>query len=74
MMIDSGKLLYFFLPCSRGFLLDVPISWYPARLMDAALYADMTNPQILRYWAILIFWAIILGNYIFEFFGDCNNS
>lgn len=60
MMIDSGKLLYLFLPCARGFLLDVPISWYPARLMDAALYADMTNPQILRYWAILIFWAIIL--------------
>jgi len=60
MMIDSGKLLYLFLPCARGFLLDVPISWYPARLMDVALYADMTNPQILRYWAMLIFWAIIL--------------
>jgi hypothetical protein len=60
MLIDSGKLLYLFLPCSSGFLLDVPISWYPTRLMDAALYADMTNPQILRYWAILIFWAIIL--------------
>ena len=42
MMIDSGKLLYLFLPYSRGFLLDVPISWYPARLMDVALYADMT--------------------------------
>lgn len=60
MLIDSGKLLFLFLPCSRGFLLDVPISWYPARLMDVALYADMTNPQILRYWAMLIFWAIIL--------------
>lgn len=59
MIIDSGKLVYLFLPCSRGFLLDVPISWYPARLMDAALYADMTNPQILRYWAMLIFWAIV---------------
>lgn len=59
MMIDSGKLLYLFLPCSRGFLLDVPISWYPTRLIDAALYADMTNPQTLRYWAMLIFAAIV---------------
>ena len=39
-------------------MLDAPISWVPAKLFDAALYADMTNPQILRYWAMLIFWAV----------------
>lgn len=59
-VIDAGKLIYLFPVCAGGFLLDAPISWYPAKLFDAALYADMSNPQILRYWAMLIFWAVAL--------------
>ena len=58
MLIDGGKLVYLYPVCARGFLLDAPLSWVPAKLFDAALYADMTNPQILRYAAMLIFWAI----------------
>src|SRR4051812_9873285 len=46
LLLEGGKLLYLFPVCKTGFLLDSPISWYPSRLLDAALYADMTNPQI----------------------------
>lgn len=60
MLIDGGKLVYLFPVCSKGFLLDPPISWYPTRLLDAFLYADLSNPQRLRYLAIAIFAAIIL--------------
>lgn len=60
MLIDGGKLVYLFPVCARGFLLDVPLSWYPAKLFDAALYADLSHPQILRYWAIAIFGVVIV--------------
>ena len=60
LLLDSGKLNYIFPECSKGLLLDPPISWYPARFLDAILYSDMTNPQILRYWSIGIFLAIVL--------------
>ena len=60
LLLDSGKLLYLFPECAKGISLDPPISWYPLQLIDAALYSDMTNPQVLRYWAIGIFFAIVL--------------
>jgi hypothetical protein len=60
LLLDSGKLNYIFPECSKGILLNPPVSWYPARFIDAIIYSDMTNPQILRYWGIGIFVAIIL--------------
>ena len=60
LLLDAGKLNYLFPECTKGLLLDPPVSWYPARLIDAALYADMTNPQDLRYWGIGIFVLIVL--------------
>jgi hypothetical protein len=58
--LDGGKLIYLFPVCTRGFLLDVPISWYPLRAFDSLLFADMTNPQRLRYWGYGIFLATTL--------------
>ncbi len=60
LLLDSGKLLYLFPACSKSVSLDPPISWYPLQLIDALIYSDMTNPQILRYWGIAIFAAIAL--------------
>jgi hypothetical protein len=60
LLLDAGKLNYLFPECAKGLLLDPPVSWYPARLIDAALYADMTNPQDLRYSGIGIFVLIVL--------------
>ncbi len=60
LFLDSGKLLYLFPGCAKGISLDPPISWYPLQLIDAALYSDMTNPQVLRYSGIGIFVAIVL--------------
>jgi len=48
--LDGGKLIYFFPVCAKGFLLDVPISWYPSRVVDSLLFADMTDMQRLRFW------------------------
>jgi hypothetical protein len=58
--LDGGKLIYLFPVCTKGFLLDVPISWYPLRAFDSLLFADMTNPQRLRYWGYGIFLAATL--------------
>jgi hypothetical protein len=60
LLLDSGKLLYLFPGCATGISLDPPISWYPLQLIDAVLYSDMTNPQVLRYWGIASFVAIVL--------------
>jgi hypothetical protein len=60
LLLDAGKLNYIFPECARGLLLDPPVSWYPARLIDAALFSDMTNPQMLRYWGIGTFVLIVL--------------
>lgn len=60
LLLNSGKLLYLFPGCAKGISLDPPISWYPLQLIDAILYSDMTNPQVLRYWGIATFIAIIL--------------
>lgn len=60
LLLDSGKLLYLFPGCAKGVSLDPPISWYPLQLIGATIYSDMTNPQVLRYWAIATFIAIIL--------------
>src|SRR5215467_4952528 len=55
-LLDGGKLIYL-LPSCNGFLEPMPISWYPARLLDVAIFADMTDPQRLRYWGCAIFLA-----------------
>jgi hypothetical protein len=60
LFLDSGKLNYIFPECTRGLLLDPPVSWYPARFIDAALFSDMTNPQMLRYWSIGCLVLIVL--------------
>ena len=60
LLLNSGKLLYLFPACAKGISLDPPVSWYPLQLIDAAIYSDMTNPQVLRYWGIAFFIAIVL--------------
>ena len=58
--LDGGKLLYLFPACTKGFLLNVPMTWYPSRVIDSLLFADMGDPQRLRFWGLGTFLAIVL--------------
>jgi hypothetical protein len=60
LFLDSGKLIYLFPACVNNFLLDPPITWYPARWIDAWLYADASNPFKLRQYGWSIFLVLIL--------------
>jgi hypothetical protein len=60
LFLDSGKLIYLFPACVGNFLLDPPITWYPARWIDAWLYADASNPFKLRQFGWLIFLVLLL--------------
>jgi len=60
LFLDGGKLIYLFPACVDNFLLDPPISWYPARWIDAWLYADASNPFKLRQFGWSIFLALLL--------------
>ena len=48
LLLDSGKLLYFFPGCADGFLLNLPWTWLPSRFLDSLLFADASNPYLLR--------------------------
>lgn len=60
LFLDGGKLIYLFPACADNFLLDPPITWYPARWIDAWLYADASNPFKLRQFGWSIFLVLIL--------------
>jgi hypothetical protein len=60
LFLDGGKLIYLFPACVDNFLLDPPITWYPARWIDAWLYADASNPFKLRQFGWFIFLALVL--------------
>lgn len=60
LFLDGGKLIYLFPACVDNFLLDPPISWYPARWLDAWLYADASNPFKLRQFGWTIFLTLTL--------------
>lgn len=60
LFLDSGKLIYLFPACVDNFLLDPPITWYPARWIDAWLYADASNPFKLRQYGWSIFLVLTL--------------
>jgi hypothetical protein len=55
-------LIYLYPGCSDGFLVRIPITWYPARIIDYLLYHDMTIPVRMRYTAlvILVAWLCLL--------------
>ena len=59
-LLIDGKLVYLFPACATGFLLDPPLTAYPLRLIEAALYADASDPRSLRLPAVGIFLAILL--------------
>jgi hypothetical protein len=59
-LLIDGKLVYLFPACVTGFLLDPPLTAYPLRLIEAALYADASDPRSLRLPAVGIFVAILL--------------
>src|SRR5258706_9278605 len=48
LFVDAGKLLYFFPFCDTGQWIDIPLTWYPARLIDTWIYQDASNPWLLR--------------------------
>ena len=60
LFLDGGKLIYLFPACVDNFLLDSPVTWYPARWIDAWLYADASNPFKLRQFGWTIFLALTL--------------
>ena len=60
LFLDGGKLIYLFPACVDNFLLDPPLTWYPARWMDAWLYADVSNPFKLRQFGWSIFLVLLL--------------
>ncbi|MBS1227013.1 MAG: hypothetical protein H6R17_290 [Proteobacteria bacterium] len=66
MFADDGKLLYFFPQCATGQWIDIPLTWYPARLIDTLIYEDASNPWLLRnlswifFLVLLACWSAIL--------------
>jgi hypothetical protein len=60
LFLDGGKLIYLFPACVDTFLLDPPLTWYPARWLDAWLYGDASNPFMLRQSGWLIFLVLVL--------------
>jgi len=65
LFLDGGKVINLFPACSQGFLLNSPLTWYPARILDALIYADASNPFYLRqygwftYLGLLLLWSAI---------------
>ena len=59
LFIDTGKLLYFFPQCSAGQWIDIPLTWYPARLLDTWIYQDASNPWLLRNIGWLLFCVLL---------------
>jgi hypothetical protein len=65
LFLDSGYLINLFPACTEGFLLKSPWTWYPARILDALIYADASNPFYLRqygwftYLGLLALWSWI---------------
>lgn len=65
LFLDGGYLINLFPACTEGFLLKSPWTWYPARILDALIYADASNPFYLRqygwfiYLGLLSLWALI---------------
>lgn len=51
--LEGFQLRYFFPACSAGYLQQVPITWIPSRVLDAALYADASRPLLLRLTGII---------------------
>ena len=64
-LLDDGRLITLFPQCGGTYALPVPWSWWPARLFDAALYQDLSNPIKLRYlgmagawiWLAIMVWS-----------------
>lgn len=59
LFIDAGKLLYFFPQCDTGQWIDIPLTWYPARLIDTLIYQDASNPWLLRNMGWLLFCVLL---------------
>ncbi|NDP48805.1 MAG: hypothetical protein GZ085_10545 [Sulfuriferula multivorans] len=59
LFIDTGKLLYFFPQCDAGQWIDIPLTWYPARLIDTWIYQDASNPWLLRNISWLLFCVLL---------------
>jgi hypothetical protein len=55
--LDGGKLIYLFPACDKGWLLPIPITWYPGRMLDDFFYSNASSPEKLRYYG----WSIFLG-------------
>lgn len=55
--LDGGMLIYLFPACEKGYLLPIPITWYPGRLLDSFLYGDASNFKKLRLYG----WTIFIG-------------
>jgi hypothetical protein len=64
---EDGKMLSLFPQCASGFILDTPISWYPAALIHSFLYSNL-DPLGVRivgvatafiWLAVLSYWVIL---------------
>ena len=61
LFLDGGKLLYLFPGCTQGFLLGVPMTWYPGRILDALMYADASDPFYLRQYGVMIYLGLLFS-------------
>lgn len=57
LFLDGGGLIYLFPGCRDGWILPVPWSWYPGRILDSWVYQDSTNPIKLRTYG----WSVFVG-------------
>lgn len=61
LFVDAGKLLYLYPQCDTGQWIDIPVTWYPARVIDTLIYQDASNPWFLRTVGWSLFCGLLVG-------------
>lgn len=66
LFVDQGKLIYLFAQCNRGYLLDMPLTWFPMQWLDSVIYGNASNPALMRilgwiwFIVLVVCWASML--------------
>lgn len=65
-LAEGGQMLSLFPQCSAGFILDTPLTWYPAALVFAGLYGHL-QPLGIRIAGLAVFaaWLAVFTGWIF---------
>jgi len=57
--IDQNKLIYLFPWCENSLLLDIPLSWYPGRILDSLIYQGSHSSSQLRNLGVVQYLIIV---------------